>query len=201
MPIYSFEGLAPVIHETAYIHPTAVVIGDVIVGEGVYVGPGASLRGDFGRLIVEKGANVQDCCIMHSFPGSDSVIEENGHIGHGAVIHGARIGRNSLIGMNSVVMDKVHIGPECIVGAMSFVKTGMQVPARSLLAGSPARIIRQVTDTEIEWKTNGSREYQQLAVRSRATLHECEPLRTMEADRPRLPGDFIPVQDYRASKD
>src|ERR1044072_8597375 len=139
--VYEIDGLRPVIHPTAYVHPTAVLIGDVIVGPRCYVGPLASLRGDFGRLILEEGCNVQDSCVMHGFPGSDTVVESDGHIGHGAVLHGCRIGRNALVGMNAVVMDNAVVGAESIIAAMSFVKANMEIPPRSMVMGTPARIV------------------------------------------------------------
>jgi phenylacetic acid degradation protein len=197
MPVYSFEGLTPVVHPTAFLHPTAVLIGDVIVGEGVYIGPGASLRGDFGRIEVMKGANVQDNCVMHSFPGAGAIIEEDGHIGHGAIVHGARVGRNVLVGMNAVLMDNVLVGENAIVGAMAFVKAEMQIPPNVLVAGAPARIIRDLKDSEIAWKKTGTQEYKDLAVRCRQTLRECAPLTQIETDRPRLPGDFKPIHQAR----
>lgn len=184
--VYSIDGVTPVIDPTAYVHPTAVLIGDVIIGPGCYVGPLACLRGDFGRLIMEQGSNLQDTCVVHGFPGSDTVIEVDGHIGHGAVIHGARIGRNALVGMNSVIMDGAVIGEASIVAAMSFVKTGMQVPPKSLVMGMPARVVRTLSDAEIEWKYKGTLEYQQLAVRCRQNMHEVVPLTAVEPDRKRL---------------
>ena len=184
--VYAIDGVTPVIDPTAYVHPTAVLIGDVIIGPGCYVGPLACLRGDFGRLIMEQGSNLQDTCVVHGFPGSDTVIEVDGHIGHGAVIHGARIGRNALVGMNSVIMDGAVIGEASIVAAMSFVKTGMQVPPKSLVMGMPARVVRTLSDAEIEWKYKGTLEYQQLAVRCRQNMHEVMPLTAVEPDRKRL---------------
>jgi len=184
--VYAIDGATPVIDPTAYVHPTAVLIGDVIIGPGCYVGPLACLRGDFGRLIMEQGSNLQDTCVVHGFPGSDTVIEVDGHIGHGAVIHGARIGRNALVGMNSVVMDCALIGAASIVAAMSYVKTGMQVPPKSLVMGMPARVVRTLSDEEIEWKFKGTLEYQQLAIRCRQNMHEVAPLRAVEPDRKRL---------------
>lgn len=197
MPIYSFEGIVPVVDPTAFIHPTAVLIGDVIIGAGVYVGPGAALRGDFGRIEVMEGSNVQDNCVMHSFPGAGAVIEPEGHIGHGAIIHGARIGRNVLVGMNAVVMDKVVVGENSFIGAMAFIKAEMQIPPGVLVAGAPGRIIRELKDVEIAWKRTGTQEYQELARRSHATLRECAPLAEVEPDRPRLPGDFKPIHEAR----
>lgn len=184
--VYAIDGVTPVIDPTAFVHPTAVLIGDIIIGPDCYVGPLACLRGDFGRLIMERGSNLQDTCVVHGFPGSDTVIEVDGHIGHGAVIHGARIGRNALVGMNSVVMDGVVIGESSIVAAMSFVKTGMQVPPKSLVMGMPARVVRTLSDEEIEWKFKGTLEYQQLAIRCRDNMHEVVPLSAVEPDRKRL---------------
>ncbi len=184
--VYAIEGLIPVIHPTAFVHPTAVLIGDVIIGPGCYVGPNACLRGDFGRLIMEAGSNLQDTCVVHGFPGSDTVIEVDGHIGHGAVIHGARIGRNALVGMNAVVMDGAVIGESAIVAAMAFVKTGMQVPPKSLVMGAPAKVVRELTDKEIAWKRKGTLEYQQLAVQCLQEMKEVAPLTEVEPDRRRL---------------
>jgi phenylacetic acid degradation protein len=197
MPVYSYEGLVPVVDPTAFIHPTAVLIGDVIVAAGVYIGPGASLRGDMGRIEVMERANVQDNCVMHSFPGAGATIEPEGHIGHGAIIHGARIGRNALVGMNAVVMDNAVVGENAFVGAMAFVKAGMQVPPNTLVAGTPARIVRELTDEEISWKSAGTQEYVDLAIRCRATLRECAPLAAVEPDRPRLAGDVKTLQETR----
>ena len=164
--IYAIDGLIPVIDPSAFVHPAAILIGDVIVGPRCYVGPAASLRGDFGRLELRAGANFQDTCVMHGFPNTDTIVEEDGHIGHGAVLHGCRIGRNALIGMNAVIMDGAEIGAECIVAAMSFVRANMKVPPRSLVAGTPAKILREVTADEIKWKSEGTATYQALAVRS-----------------------------------
>lgn len=184
--VYEINGIRPVVHPTAYVHPSAVLIGDVIIGPRCYVGPLASIRGDFGRLILEEGANVQDGCVMHGFPGCDTVVEVDGHIGHGAVLHGCRIGRNALIGMNAVIMDNAVIGAESIVAAMSFVKANMEVPPRSMVVGMPARVIRQVSDAEISWKTAGTSQYQELAERSLATMREVESLDEVEPDRKRM---------------
>ena len=187
--VYEINGVTPVVHPTAYVHPSAVLIGDVIVGPRCYIGPLASLRGDFGRLILEEGANLQDTCVMHGFPGADTVVEQDGHIGHGAVLHGCRIGRNALVGMNSVVMDNAVIGAESIVAAMSFVKAGMEVPARSLVVGSPAKVARPLSDDEIQWKSAGTAQYQELAVRSMRTMRETEALTELPAERPRMAWD------------
>jgi phenylacetic acid degradation protein len=184
--VYEIDGLRPVVHPTAYVHPTAVLIGDVIVGPRCYVGPLASLRGDFGRLVLEEGANVQDTCVMHGFPEDDTVVEADGHIGHGAVLHGCRVGRNAMVGMNAVVMDKAVVGAESIVGAAAFVKAGMQIPPRSLVLGAPARVVRAVTDEEIAWKSYGTRQYHDLNVRSLRTMREVEALTEVEPGRGRM---------------
>jgi phenylacetic acid degradation protein len=185
---YAIEDLIPVVDLTAYVHPTAVLIGDVIVGPRCYVGPAASLRGDFGRITLHEGANVQDTCVIHGFPDSDTIVEADGHIGHGAVIHGAHIGQNAMVGMNAVVMDRSEIGESAIVGAMSFVREGTIVPPRSLAVGIPARVVRQLTDKEIDWKRTGTLQYQNLAVRSLASQRAVQPLRVAQPNRPRFSG-------------
>ncbi|MES2118401.1 MAG: phenylacetic acid degradation protein PaaY [Pseudomonadota bacterium] len=184
--VYEINGVTPVVHPTAYVHPSAVLIGDVIVGPRCYIGPLAALRGDFGRLILEEGANLQDTCVMHGFPGCDTVVEADGHIGHGAVLHGCRIGRNALVGMNAVVMDKAEVGADSIVAAMAFVKAGMVVPPRSMAVGSPARVLRTLSDDEIRWKSDGTAQYQELAVRSMQTMREVEALTQVEPGRKRI---------------
>jgi len=184
--VYSIEGVTPVVHPSSYIHPSAVLIGDVVVGPDCYIGPNACLRGDFGRILIERGVNVQDCCIIHGFPERDTLVEENGHIGHGAVLHCCRIGRNALVGMNAVVMDKAEVGEAAIVAAMAFVKAGTVVPPRSLAAGIPARIVRSLTEQEIAWKTEGTVLYQHLAQRSLATMTETVALTEVEPDRKRI---------------
>lgn len=186
MACYEIDGLRPVIDPTAYVHPEAVLIGDVIVGPRCYVAPTASLRGDFGRIVLEAGANLQDGCVMHGYPGADTVVEQDGHVGHGAVIHSCRVGRNALIGMNAVIMDNAVIGESAFVAACAFVKAGMIVPPRTLVAGVPAKVMRELSDDEIGWKEDGTRIYQQLAERCHASLRPCEPLTTMEPDRKRL---------------
>jgi len=184
MSIYKFESYTPVIHESSFIHPTASVIGNVIIGKNVYVGPGASLRGDFGEILIGDGCNVQDNCIIHMFPGVTVLLKENAHIGHGAIIHGAMIGINSLIGMNSVLMDNVVIGSECIIGALTFVPSDTHIPDRKVVVGNPAKIIKDVSDKMIGWKTEGTKLYQTLPLRYR-TLIETEPLREIENERPK----------------
>ncbi|MBX6366343.1 MAG: phenylacetic acid degradation protein PaaY [Rhodospirillales bacterium] len=198
--VYAIDGFVPVIHPTAFVHPTAVLTGDVIVGPGCYVGPCASLRGDFGRLILEAGANVQDGCIMHGFPEADTVIEEDGHIGHGAIVHGARIGKNALVGMNAVVMDGAVVGESAIVAAMAFVKAAFEVPARHLAAGIPARIVRELSEEEIAWKRSATGEYQELTRRCLATLVEAEPLAEPEPGRGRIAAGTTPPK-YRLGKE
>lgn len=196
--VYEIDGMVPVVHPEAFVHPSAVLIGDVIVGPGVYVGPCASLRGDFGRLVLEAGSNIQDTCVMHGFPGTDTVVEEDGHIGHGAVLHGCRVGRDALVGMNAVVMDGAEIGPCSIVAASAFVKAGLKVPARSLVAGVPAKILREVTEDEIAWKRSGTREYQELVLRSHRSLRRVAPLTEMEPDRPRYTeSTAVPLKDLK----
>jgi phenylacetic acid degradation protein len=185
MPCYSLDGIVPVIDPSAFVHPTAVLIGDVIVGPDCYVGPCASLRGDFGRIVLKAGANVQDTCVIHGFPKQDTVVEENGHIGHGAVLHSCVVRRDALVGMNAVVMDEAEVGTQAIVAACALVPAGMQVPARSLVAGVPAKVIRPLKDEEVAWKLEGTRAYQALAQRSLASMREVEPLRQPEAGRTR----------------
>lgn len=186
MPAYAIDGVTPVVDPTAYVHPTAVLIGDVIVGPGCYVGPCASLRGDFGRIVMERGANLQDTCVVHGFPGAVTRIAEDGHVGHGAVLHGCVVGRNALVGMNAVVMDEVEIGENAFVAASSFVPAGMRIEPAMLVAGVPAKIKRPLTDAELAWKVQGTRGYQALSERCLRSLVEVEPLRAVEADRPTL---------------
>ena len=191
MPSYSIDGVIPVVDPTAYVHPSAVLIGDVIVGANCYVGPCASLRGDFGRIVLEEGSNVQDHCCIHGFPDQDTVVEVNGHIGHGAILHSCIVRRDALVGMNAVVMDEAEIGEQAIVAACAFVPAGMKVPARSLVAGIPAKVKKMLSEEEIAWKLEGTQTYQALTVRSLASLHEVAPLRQMEPDRPRLPATDV----------
>lgn len=182
---YEFKGFKPVVHESAYVHPQAVITGNVIIGKNVYIGPCAAIRGDWGGIIIEDGCNVQENCTIHMFPGVTVRLKEGAHIGHGAVIHGATIGQNALIGMNAVIMDRVEIGDESIVGALAFVKADTIIPRRSLVVGSPAKIIRQVTDDMINWKTKGTELYQQLPSELYETLKPCEPLRVIPANQPK----------------
>ncbi|MFM8343924.1 MAG: phenylacetic acid degradation protein PaaY [Betaproteobacteria bacterium] len=185
MPCYSLDGLSPVVHPSAFIHPSAELIGDVWVGANCYIGPLASLRGDFGRIVVREGANVQDTCVLHAFPGKDCVVEVDGHIGHGAVLHGCTVGRNALVGMNSVVMDEVEIGESTIVAAGAFVRAGLKVPPRVLLVGTPAKVVRELSDDEVKWKSEGTGVYQSLAHRCRASLVPVQPLSADDENRRR----------------
>ncbi len=186
MPCYAIDGVVPVVHPSSYVHPTAVLIGDVIVGPGCYVGPCASLRGDFGRIVLMEGANVQDTCVIHGFPESETVVEVNGHIGHGAVLHGCIVRHDALIGMNAVVMDGAEVGAFSIVAASAFVRAGLKLPERSLIAGVPAKVLRELSSDEIRWKREGTETYQQLTRRCQATMVEVQPLAVPEADRPAL---------------
>ena len=196
--VYSIDGVTPVVDPTAFVHPTAVLIGDVVVGPGAYIGPCASLRGDFGRLVIGRGANVQDCCVMHSFPGAEAVVEEDGHIGHGAVLHGCVVRRNGMVGMNAVVMDKAVVGESAIVAAQAFVRAGMEIPARHLAAGTPAKVLRELGEEEVAWKSEGTRFYQDLARRSLATMVETEALTAEEPGRKRLDlGGYRPLGEAR----
>jgi len=184
MAVYSFKGHIPVIHPSSFIHPLASVTGNVLIGKNCYVGPGAAIRGDWGEIILEDGVNVQENCTVHMFPGKSIRFRESAHVGHGAVIHGANLGRNCLIGMNSVIMDGAEIGDECIVGAMSFIKAKDLIPDRSLVVGNPARVIKQVSDEMIEWKTAGTKLYQQLPEDCFETLQEVDPLKEIPDNRP-----------------
>jgi carbonic anhydrase/acetyltransferase-like protein (isoleucine patch superfamily) len=181
--IFEFDGLIPVVHETAFIHPNATVTGNVIIGKDVYIGPGAAIRGDWGQIIIEDGCNVQENCTIHMFPGVTVTLEEGAHIGHGAIIHGASIGRNCLVGMNAVVMDRVQVGAESIVGALAFVAADTVVPPRSVMVGNPAKVVKQVTDEMLAWKTEGTNIYRQLPEDCRKGLRAVEPLREIPADR------------------
>lgn len=181
---YSFKGFRPVVHPSSFVHPAAIVTGNVIIGKDVYIGPGAMLRGDWGGIVIKDGCNVQENCVIHMFPGITVHLHEGAHIGHGAIIHGAQIGKNVLVGMNAVIMDQVEIGDECIIGALSFVKADEKIPARSMLAGNPARIIKAVSDDMITWKTAGTRLYQQLPSEMQASWEPCEALEAPEENRP-----------------
>lgn len=197
--VYSIDGVTPVVDASTFVHPSAVLIGDVIIGPGCYIGPCASLRGDFGRIVIGSGANVQDNCIIHGFPEHDTVIEDKGHIGHGAILHCCFIGRNALVGMNAVVMDKARIGDSAIVAAMAFVKAGMVVPPCSLVAGTPAKLVRELSAQEMAWKVDGTALYQQLARRSAESMRETEALTEVEPERKRIVlAGIKPLVDMKA---
>lgn len=182
--IYAFKGFIPVVHPSSYVHPQAAVTGNVVIGKDCYIGPGAALRGDWGGIVLEDGCNVQENCTVHMFPGVTVRLEAGAHIGHGAIIHGAHIGRNAMVGMNAVIMDDVKVGEESIIGALAFVKQGMEIPRRSLVVGNPAKIIKEVSDEMIDWKTKGTALYQQLPSELHASLEPCEPLTEIPDDRP-----------------
>ena len=199
--VYSIDGITPVVHPSAYMHPSAVLIGDVIVGAGAYVGPSACLRGDFGRIVVEQGANLQDTCVAHGFPGKDTVIGRDATIGHGAVLHGCSIGRGALIGMNCVVNDNAEVGEDSVVAALAFVRAEARIPPRSLAAGIPARVLRTLSDEEIRWKEENAALYRQLAERSARTMQAVDALSAPEPGRRRIevPGS-IPLSEMKAKK-
>lgn len=188
--IYQFKDHIPVIHGSAYIHPLAAVTGDVVIGKNVYVGPGAAIRGDWGRIVIEDGCNVQENCTIHMFPGITITLQESAHIGHGAIIHGAQIGKNALVGMNAVIMDNAIIGDESIVGALSFVKADDVFKKRSLIVGNPAKKIKEVSQEMVEWKTAGTQLYQQLPGECHDGLQPCDPLRTIEENRPMASAEY-----------
>ena len=183
--IYEFNGFRPVVHESAFVHPQAAVTGNVIIGKDVYVGPGAAIRGDWGEIIIEDGCNVQENCTLHMFPGVTMRLKEAAHIGHGAIIHGANIGKNCLVGMNSVVMDEAEIGDECIIGALCFINAKSKIPPRSLVVGNPGKVIKEVSDEMLAWKTKGTALYQRLPMLCNEGLRPCEPLREVPEDRPK----------------
>lgn len=183
--VYEFNGYRPVVHESSFIHPQAAVTGNVIIGKNVYVGPGAAIRGDWGEIIIEDGCNVQENCTIHMFPGVTVILKAAAHIGHGAIIHGATIGKNCLVGMNAVIMDNAVIGDESIIGALCFIKAETIIPPRSLVVGNPGKIIREVSDEMLEWKTKGTELYQQLPEKYFGSLKECEPLREAPKNRPK----------------
>ena len=195
--IYSFKGHIPVIHETSFVHPLAAVTGNVIIGKNCYVGPGAAIRGDWGEIVLEDGVNVQENCTIHMFPGKSIILRTGAHVGHGAVIHGANLGVNCLIGMNSVIMDGAEIGDECIVGAMSFVKAETKFSSRKLILGNPAEAIKDVTDEMIAWKTAGTKLYQQLPADCHSTLKEVAPLREIPKERPKQEDFYKTLQEIK----
>jgi carbonic anhydrase/acetyltransferase-like protein (isoleucine patch superfamily) len=181
--VFEFDGFIPVVHESAFVHPNATVTGNVIIGKDVYIGPGAAVRGDWGEIIIEDGCNVQENCTIHMFPGVTVTLHEGAHIGHGAIIHGATIGRNCLVGMNAVIMDRVNVGEDSIVGALAFVAADTEIPPRSVVVGNPAKVVKQVSDEMLAWKSEGTAIYRQLPEDCRNTLREVEPLRDVPADR------------------
>jgi len=193
--IYSFQGYIPVVQESSFVHPLAAVTVNVIIGKNCYIGPGTAIRGDWGQIILEDGVNVQENCTVHMFPGKSITLKESAHIGHGAIIHGANIGRNVLVGMNTVIMDDAEIGDESIVGAMAFVKAETKIPNRSLVVGNPAKIIKQVSDEMIAWKTKGTQLYQQLPKDCHDSLREVEPLREVPKDRPKQEEVYKTLRD------
>ena len=190
---YEFDGFRPVVHSSSFVHPQAVVTGNVIIGKDVYIGPGAMLRGDWGAIIIDDGCNVQENCIIHMFPGVTVLLKEAAHIGHGAVIHGATIGKNCLVGMNAVIMDEVDLGDECIVGALTFIKQGEKIPARSVVVGNPSRIVKEVSDEMLQWKTEGTHLYQQLPHEMFLHAKLCEPLTEIPIDRPVQKVNYKPL--------
>jgi len=201
LTVYAIDGITPVVDPAAFVHPTAVLIGDVIIGAGCYVGPAACLRGDFGHIEVRAGANIQDTCVLHGFPGVGTIVEEDGHIGHGVVLHGCIVRRNALVGMNAVINDNAEIGESAIVAAMAFVKAKMIVPPRTLVAGIPARIVRELSDTELAWKVEGTDSYKELARRSLSTMRATAPLAAPEPGRRRLDlPEMLPLSDVKAKR-
>jgi phenylacetic acid degradation protein len=199
LTVYSIDGLTPVVDPAAYVHPSAILIGDVIVGAGCYIGPAACLRGDFGRLDIRAGANIQDTCVLHAFPGHATVVGEDGHIGHGAVLHSCTIERNALVGMNAVVNDDAVVGESAIVAAMAFVRAGMIVPPRTLAAGVPAKVLRALTELELNWKIEGTQSYHDLARRSLATMRATTPLAAPEPGRKTLDlPELLPLSSLKA---
>jgi phenylacetic acid degradation protein len=195
--IYSFKGHIPVVHESSFVHPLAAVTGNVIIGKDCYIGPGAAIRGDWGEIVLEDGVNVQENCTIHMFPGKSILLKESAHVGHGAVIHGANLGRNCLIGMNSVIMDAAEIGDECIVGAMSFVKAEARFEKRQLIIGNPAKAVKEVSDEMIAWKTAGTRLYQQLPADCYQSLNEVDPLRSIPESRPKQEDFYKTLNEFK----
>src|SRR5699024_7975094 len=198
--IYKLGKFIPVVHESSFVHPLAVVIGNVIIGKKCYIGPGAVIRGDWGEIILKDGVNVQENCTIHVFPGKSVTLEESAHVGHGAIIHGGHIGENCMVGMNAVVMDDADIGKESIIGAMAFVKAETKIPPRSLVVGSPAKVIRQVPDEMIAWKTAGTRLYQRLPADCHDSLEAVEPLREVPKNRPKQEDFYKTLEDFRKEK-
>jgi len=193
---YEFNGIKPVVDPSSFVHPQAAVTGNVVIGKAVYIGPGCALRGDWGKIIIEDGCNVQENCTVHMFPGVTVLLKQSAHVGHGAIIHGATIGKNCLIGMNAVIMDDVELGDECIVGALCFIKQGEKIPSRSLIVGNPAKIIKQVSDEMIAWKTEGTKLYQQLPKQCFDTLKPCDPLTKDQLQQPIFHSTYQPLKKF-----
>jgi phenylacetic acid degradation protein len=198
--VYSFKGFIPVVHPSSFVHPMAAVTGNVIIGKDVYIGPGAAIRGDWGGIIIEDGCNVQENCTIHMFPGITITLKAGAHIGHGAIIHGANVGRNAMVGRNSVLMDEVDLGDECIVGAMTFIPARTAIPARSLVVGNPGKVIKEVSDDMINWKTKGTRLYQMLPKDCHDSLIACDPLSEIPADRPAQESLYNTWEEIKNSK-
>ncbi len=195
--IYSFNGYIPVVHPSSFVHPLAAVTGNVIIGKNVYIGPGAAIRGDWGMIVIEDGCNVQENCTIHQFPGVTITLKSGDHIGHGAIVHGANIGKDTLVGMNAVIMDHAQIGDECIIGALSFVPTKMEVPHRSVVVGNPAKVIKSVSDEMLSWKQEGTAWYQRLPAELHSTWKACEPLTEVPEDRKVQSGGYTTWQERK----
>jgi phenylacetic acid degradation protein len=195
--IFEFDGFIPVVHESAFVHPNATVTGNVVIGRDVYIGPGAAIRGDWGGIEIEDGCNVQECCTIHMFPGVTVVLERSAHIGHGAIVHGARIGENALVGMNAVIMDNAIVGAGSVVGALCFVPADMKIPPRKVVVGNPARIVKDVSDEMLAWKTSGTALYQSLPHTLATTLRATEPLREVPACRAAQVAGYKPWKEVR----
>jgi len=201
MAIYKFKNHIPVIHESSFVHPLAAVTGNVVIGKNCYIGPGAAVRGDWGEIVLEDGVNVQENCTIHMFPGKSIRLRESAHVGHGAIIHGANLGRNCMIGMNAVIMDDAEIGEESIIGAMAFIKAETKIPPRSLVVGNPGKIIKEVSDEMISWKTAGTKLYQQLPADCHDGLEEVEPLREIPKNRPKQEDFYKTLNEFIGSND
>jgi phenylacetic acid degradation protein len=197
---YAFKGFVPVVHPSSFVHPQAAVTGNVIIGRDVYIGPGAALRGDWGGIVIEDGCNVQENCTVHMFPGTTLTLKEGAHIGHGAIVHGANVGRNVLVGMNAVLMDEAEIGDECIIGAMTFVAAKTIIPARSLVVGNPGKVIKEVSDEMLAWKTMGTRLYQMLPADCHESLIACQPLAELPENRPTQESLYATWEAIKQSK-
>lgn len=194
MAFYEFNGIKPVVHPSSFVHPQAIVTGQVVIGKDVYIGPGCALRGDWGKIVIEDGCNVQENCTVHMFPGVTVLLKEGAHIGHGAIIHGATIGKNCLVGMNAVIMDEVVLGDECVIGALCFIRQGEIIPPHSLVVGNPHKIIKQVSDEMLAWKTEGTKLYQQLPQQCHNSLRICEPLTEEAEQKPVWTADYQPFK-------